>query len=133
HRFRFGLALSEDDVGFGFALRARCGSAAFGFGDLAHLIGFGQRFNATALNFGALQNGRDQLALVPLDLEFLHLYLLLLLDLAHLDLFGDYLLLHDIGLNVVGLVGLGLLLLSGFEVLRTLDIEVALRFGLLGL
>ena len=47
--------------------------------------------------------------------------------------FGDDLLLHDVGLDLVGFVGLRLLPLDSFEVLGLLDFEIALRFGLLGL
>jgi hypothetical protein len=46
---------------------------------------------------------------------------------------GRHLLLHDVGLDVIRLVRLRLLLLRDFEVLRFLDFEIALRFGLLGL
>ena len=54
------------------------------------------------------------------------------LDLLDLDLFGDDLLLHDVGLELVGFVGLGLLTACGFGELGLLDVEVALGFGLLG-
>ena len=67
-----------------------------------------------------------------LDLGVLHLDLLLLLDLLDLHLLGDHLLLHDVGLDLVGLVRLRLLLLGGFQILGLLDLEIALRFGLRG-
>ena len=41
--------------------------------------------------------------------------------------------LHDVRLNVVRLVGLRLLFFRDFEILRFLNLEVALRLGLLGL
>ena len=50
------------------------------------------------------------------DFGFLHLDLLLLLDLLNLDRFGDDLLLHDVRLDFVGLVGLRLLPLHRLEV-----------------
>ena len=43
------------------------------------------------------------------------------------------LLLHDVGLDVVGLVGLGLLLLDQLRIRRFLDLKIALRFRLFGL
>ena len=46
---------------------------------------------------------------------------------------ATHLLLHDVGLDLVGLVGLRLLLLDDLQVLGLLDVEVALRLGLLGL
>ena len=54
------------------------------------------------------------------------------LDLLDLDLFGDDLLLHDVGLELVGFVGLGLLAACGFGELGLLDVEVALGLGLFG-
>ena len=63
---------------------------------------------------------------------FLHLDLLLFLDLKDLDLFGDDLLLHDAGLELVGLVGLGLLSAALLGELSFPDVEGALSLGLLG-
>ena len=54
------------------------------------------------------------------------------LDLLHLDLFGDDLLLHDVGLQFVRLVGLCLLTTRRLGELRLLDVEVALRLSLFG-
>ena len=62
-----------------------------------------------------------------------NLDLLLLFHLLDLHRFGDHLLLHDVGLDVVGFIGLGLLLLGGFQILRFLDFEIARGFGLFGL
>jgi hypothetical protein len=62
-------------------------------------------------SISALQHGRDQLFLAAIDLGLLHLDLLLFLDLLHLHLLGDHLLLHDVGLDVVSFVGLRLLAL----------------------
>ena len=56
---------------------------------------------------------------------------MLFLDLPDLDRFRNHLLLHDVGLYVVGFVGLRLLALHGFQVLRLLDFQIALGFGLL--
>ena len=41
-------------------------------------------------------------------------------------------LLHDVGLDVIGLIGLRLLALGDFQILRFLDFQIALRFRLLG-
>ena len=95
-------------------------------------LGRGERLDALALDLGLLQHGRDQLLLAAQDFCFLHLDLLLLLDLLHLHLLRHDLLLHDVGLDLVGLVGLRLLPLDGSLVLRLLHVEVALRLGLLG-
>ncbi len=106
----------NDDLGFGFALRrgwrTRWPSAS---DDQALPFGRGERFDAAALDLGALQHGRDQFALAALDFGVLHEDLVLLLDLVDLDLFGDHLLLHDVGLDLVGLVGLRLLALQRFR------------------
>ena len=80
--------------------------------DQALLLGRGQRLDALTLDLGLLQHGRDQLLLAAHDFGFLHLDLLLFLDLLHLHLLGDDLLLHDVGLDLVGLVGLRLLPLA---------------------
>ena len=50
------------------------------------LLGLGQRLDALALDLGLLQHGGDQLAFAALDFGFLHLDLLLLLDLLDLHL-----------------------------------------------
>ena len=64
------------------------------------------------------------------NLSLLHLDLLLLLDLLHLHLFGNNLLLHHVRLQLVSFVGLGLLTPRGLRELRLLDVEVALSLGL---
>ena len=89
HGLGFGFALLEDDLGFGFALRADGGGVTFGFRDQALLLGLGQRLDALALDFGLLQHGGDQFLLAAHDFGFLHLDLLLLLDLLHLHRLGD--------------------------------------------
>src|SRR5207247_1895193 len=121
HRFGLGLALLEDDVGFGFTLQFGGGGAAFGLHGDAGLLGVGEVFDALTLDLGALEYSGDQLLLVAEDFGLLHLDLFLFLDLLHLDLFGDDLLLHDVGLELVGLVGLGFLTTCGFGELRLLD------------
>ncbi len=108
-----------------------CG-AAFGFHGDAGLLGVGDVFDALTLDLGAFEDGGDELLLVTEDFGLLHLDLLLLLDLLDLDLFGDDLLLHDVGLELVGFVGLGLLAACGFGELGLLDVEVALGLGLFG-
>ena len=87
-------------------------------------------FDALPLDLRLLQNRGDQFFLVPQDLGFLHLHLALFFDLLYLDLLGDHALLHDIGLELVGLVGLGFLPAGRLGKLRLLDVEVALGFGL---
>ena len=57
---------------------------------------------------------------------------MLFFNLLNLDRFRRHLLLHDVGLDLVGFVGLGLLLLDGFQVSGFLDFQVALRLRLLG-
>ena len=51
----------------------------------------------------------------------------------HLHLFGDHLLQHDIGLQLVCFVGHGLLAAALLGILRLLDIQIALRLRLPGL
>ena len=133
HGFRLGLALLEDDLGFGLALLTDRRSVTFGFRHEALLLGLGDRLDALTLDLGLLQHGRDQFFLAAIDFGLLHLDLSFFLDLLHAHALGNHLLLHDVRLDVVRLVGLRLLLLGDFEVLRFLDLEVALRFGLLGL
>src|SRR5208282_3531792 len=133
HGFGFGFAFLEDDFGFGFPLSANRRRVPFGFRNQALLLGGGQRFDALTLDLGLLQHGRDQFLFAAVDFRVLDFDLSFLFDLLHPHAFGGDLLLHDVGLNVVGLVGLRLLLLRDFKVLRFLDLEVALRFSLLGL
>ena len=68
-----------------------------------------------------------------MDFGLLHGDLTGLLHLLDLDLLSDDLLLHHIGLELIGLVGGRLLLLNGFEKVGLFDLEIALRFGLRGL
>ncbi len=86
HGLGFGFAFLQDDFGFGFTLRADGGGVAFGFGGEPHLLGARQRFDAAALDFGLLRDGRDQFILAALDFGFLHLDLLFLFHLLDLDL-----------------------------------------------
>src|SRR5438477_299086 len=106
---------------------------AFGLSDQALLFGGSESFDSLTFDFSLLQYGRDQFFLAAIDFRFLHFDLLFFLDLHDLHLLSDNLLLHDVGLDVVGFVGLCLLLLGDFEILRLFDFEIALRFGLLGL
>ncbi len=87
---------------------------AFGFKCQPLLFGLGEGFDALALDFGRLQNGGDQLAFAALDFGVLHRDLTFLFHLLDLDLLRDHLLLHDVGLDLVGLIGRRLLLLDGF-------------------
>ena len=80
----------------------------------ALLLGFGQRFNALAFDFGLLQHRGDQFVFAAQDFRFLHLDLAVLSPPVDLHFLGDNLLLHDVGLDLVGLVGLRLLLLHEF-------------------
>src|SRR5207248_192171 len=81
-------------------------------------IVFRQRLDALTLDFRLFQHGCDQLLLVTLNLRFLHLDLLLFLDLLHLHSFGNHRLLLDVGLDLIGLVSLRLLLLDHLGVRR---------------
>ena len=90
-----------------------------------------QSLNTLTLDFGPFQHGCDQFFLAAVDFGFLHFDLLLFFDLLHLHLLGDDLLLHDVGLDVIGFVSLRLLPLGNFDVLRLLDFKIALRFRLL--
>ena len=78
------------------------------------------------------KHSRDQFALAALDFRVLHLDLLFALYPLDAHLLGDYLLLHDVGLDIIGLVGGGLLLAHSRHVVGPLQFEVALGFGLLG-
>ena len=102
----------------------------FGYHRDARLLGVGDIFNALTFDLGALENGGDELLLMPDDLRLLNLELLLFLNLLDLHLFGDDLLLHDVGLDLIGFVGLSFLAAALLGKLCLLDIEVALRFGL---
>src|SRR5262249_9055208 len=133
HGAGLGFALLEDDVGLGFALHARGVGAAFRFGDQALLLGFRQIEHPLFLDLRLLQHGSDQLILVARNLGFLHLDLLLAFNQLNFHLLGDHLLLLDVLLDLIGLVGLGLLLLDQLGIGGLLDFEVALGFGLLGL
>src|SRR5262249_11881222 len=133
HRLGLRFALLEDDFSFRFALRANGGGASLGFHHQALTFGFGDRFDAFALILRLLEDARHQLALAALDFGFLLLDLMLLVNLADGDFLGLYLLLHHVGLNVIRLVGLGLLALHHFEIFGLLDFEVALGLRLFGL
>src|SRR5262249_9575884 len=133
HRLGFGFTLLEDDLGFGFALRADGGGAALGFHHQARFLGTGESFDAAPLVLGGLQHGRGELGLAALDFGLLHQYLVFLFHLVNDDLFGADLLLHDVGLDLIGFIRLRLLALHAFQILGLLDFEIALRFGLLGL
>src|ERR1700730_6559832 len=89
HRARFGLALLEDDLGFGFTLSPDRRCAAFGFADHALAFGGGDGFNALTFDFGAFENSSDKFAFAASDFGFLHLNLRFALDLHYADLFGD--------------------------------------------
>src|SRR5439155_7917641 len=124
HGLGFSLAFLEDDLGFSFTLHANGLSLAFSLGDLALLLGFRDVQDPLLLDFSLLEHGGDQFFLMAHDLGFLHLDLLLFLDLLHLDLLSHHLLLRDVLLQLVGFVGLRLLALHGFSVVGFLDIEV---------
>ena len=89
HRFGFGFAFLEDDLGFGLALRTNRGRMAFGFRDQTLLLGCRERFNSLTIDLGSLQHGRDEFLFAAIDFRLLHLDLLLFLDLLHLHRFGD--------------------------------------------
>ena len=58
---------------------------------------------------------------------------MLLFHLVNGNFLGAHALLHDVGLDLVSLIGLRLLPLDILKVLGLLDFQIALRFGLLGL
>src|SRR5712664_2174268 len=132
HGFGFGFTLLEDDLGFGFTLRANRGGAAFGFGDRALTLGAGERFDALAFDFRLLQHGGDEFLLAARDFRFLHFHLRFALHLLDTHGLFNHLLLHDVGFDFIRLVGGGLRFLGHFQVAGFLDVQVALRFGLLG-
>jgi hypothetical protein len=129
HGLSFGFALLEDDFRFRFTLRANRSSAAFGFGHEALTFGVSKRLDALTLDLGLLEYGGDEFAFAACDLGILHLDLRLALDLLNPHLLERDRLLLTVGLDFVSLVGLRLGFLAGFEKLRFLDVEVALRFG----
>ena len=81
-------------------------------------------------DFRRLQNGRNQFGLAAIDFRFLNFDLLFFFDLLHLHLLSDDLLLHDVGLNVIGFVCLCLLTLGDLEELGAFHFQIALRLGL---
>ena len=68
--------------------------------------------------------------MAAIDFRFLNFDLLFFFDLLHLHLLSDHLLLHDVGLDVIGFVCLRLLALGDFEELGSFHFEIALRLGL---
>ena len=114
HRLGFGFALLEDDLGFGFALRADRGRAAFRFrssaADFSASASVSMRWRSISACFSTVAISS---LLAAQDFGFLHL------DLAapsrpaeSSPASATHLLLHDVGLDLVGLVGLRLLLLA---------------------
>jgi len=88
-------------VAFGFAIR-RCFSAA-------------ANVSMRCRSISALSIPSDEFFFAAADFGVLNFDLSFFFDLLHSHAFGDDLLLHDIGLNVVDLVGLRLLLFGDFE------------------
>ncbi len=84
HGLGFGLAFLEDDLGFGFALRADGGRRPSASA-IQRAFRLRQRFDALALHFGLLQHGGDQFFLAALDFRLLHLDLRFSSPLAGLD------------------------------------------------
>ena len=113
-------------------MRADRRRAALRFAHEPLAFGVGERFDALALDFRLLQDGGDEFAFAARDFRLLDFHLGFALHLLDLDRFGDDVLLLDVGFNFIGLVGLCLRLLRGLEEGGFLDVEVALRFGLLG-
>src|SRR3984893_11987606 len=81
HGLGFGLTFLENDFGFGLPLRAYRRCVPFGLRNQALLFGRGEGLNALTLNFCLLQYSCNQFFLAAVDLRFLHLDLLLFLDL----------------------------------------------------
>ena len=114
HGLGFRFAFLEDNLGFGFARRTRGSGAAISLKCQTLFFRFGQSLDALPLDFRVFQNGRNQLALSPLNLRVLNRDLAFLLDSLNFDLLGDHLLLHHVSLQFVGFIGRGLLPLDGF-------------------
>src|SRR5215472_4366168 len=112
HGLGFRFALLEDDLRFGFTLRANRGGAAFGFGHQTLTFCGSQRLDALALDFRLLQDGGDEFAFAARDFRFLHFYLGFALHLLDLHGLGNHVLLLNVSLNFIGLVGLRLRLLG---------------------
>ena len=157
--FTFGaddLCLCEtfslDNLGFGhttcavgFCIRQSTSFVSLGIADTACFgrvgltlslqenalsLGFRHRLNAPSLGLGRFLDRRLQLKLTALNFGLLHFNLRVLLNLGHFDRLGDHLLLHHVGLNIVGLVS-GRLLLFYFGVKGGFfQGQVALRFRL---
>src|SRR5271165_5591768 len=132
HGFGFGLALLEDNFRFRFALRADGGGAAFGFADKALPFGVGDGLDTLALDFGLLEHGGDEFAFAARDFRVLYFDLGFALDLLHFHGFGNDLLLHHVGFNLIRFIGRGLGFLGHFQVAGFLDVQIALGFGLFG-
>ena len=102
----------------------------FGFDGHLAACRFGQHFYAFAFDLSTFQNSGNQFFLMALDFKILHLHFAFFFDEADFHSLGRNLLLHDIRLNVIGFVGLGLLALDGLHILGATNFEIALRFGL---
>src|SRR5260370_28144492 len=132
HGAGFRITLLEDDFGFGFTLRANGSGLAFGFGHQAVAFGVGEGLNARALDFGRLEERGNEFAFAVIDFGVLNFDLGFALDLLNANLLQDDGLLLAIGFDFVSLVGLRLGSFADFQIVGFFDVEVALRFGLLG-
>ncbi len=108
------------------------GRRAGGLGFQLELPGVGQRLDLVALGVGGLLHVGFQFALFAHDFLLLQLDLLLLLDDLHLHFLGLHELAGLVFLQIVGEVGLGLLLVHRRLVLRHVRLIIALRLGDLG-
>ena len=94
-----------------------------------NLRGVGQRLDLVALGVGGLLHVGFEFALLAQDFLLLQLDLLLLLDDVDLDFLGLHELAGLVLLQIVGEVGLGLLLVHRRLVLRDVRLIIALRLG----
>ncbi len=141
---RLGLSLRLDDLSLGATLEPdniRLG-LTFEPGllglclrpeNLALAIGLGERLDALLLSLRRLQHRRDELLLAAGDLGLLDRNFTFLTNLLDADLLGNDALLLHVGLDLVGLLGDGPLLLDRAVVLRLLHLEVADGLSLLRL
>ena len=77
---------------------------ALGFAHQALAFRIRESFDALPLDLRLLQHGRDQFPFAARDFRVLNLHLCFALYLLHSHGFGNHLLLHDVGLDFVGLV-----------------------------
>jgi len=125
------LHLLEDDLGFGFTLRANRGGAAFGFGDRALTLGAGEvsmRWRSISACFSTVAMSSSRGARFPLPALSLALHAP---PAGHArTLQSPFCCMTLVSISYA--LSAVLALLGHFQVAGFLDVQVALRFGLLG-